>query len=157
MRQKRLLRARLTVGVFALWGIMAVAACASLPVKEQAVKTTQTAEIALGAAQDFERATFASGTAPWLTVERHQAISRAFSTAFGTQVKLAIALDAWRAGDPKPADIDQLTKDVNDTLKVIQAAIADNPKAKGASDLLAKVQTIVDEVAKLAASFGGRK
>lgn len=135
--------------------IVMVSACASLPVKEKAVKSTQTVEIALGAAQDFERATFAAGTLPWLTVERHQAISRSFSNAFATQIKLAVALKAWRSGDPKPKDVDQLAVDVGEALTVIQQATAGGKLTGPASDLVGKINKVMTEVAAVAKILRG--
>lgn len=136
--------------------LMLSAACASLPIKERLVKSAQATETALGAAQDFERSAFMSGAIPSLTPAKHQAISAAFSNAFGTQIKLATALRAWRSGDPKPASVDQLAADVRETLAVIQQATAGGTTTGPASELIGKVNAILAEVAKVADAFGGK-
>ena len=128
--------------------------CAStgIRVKQDIVLSTQTAEAALGVAQDEERALYASKALPALTVERHQAIARGFSSAFDAQIKLGNALQLWKAGDPVPSSINDLLQDAQDTWSVVSGLV---PGVTGQQPiaLIVKMRTWLAQVAALAKHF----
>lgn len=128
--------------------------CASIPVKQRVVVGSQAVETVLGAAQDFERAAFAQSTIPGLTAAKHQAFAGALSKAFDAQIKLNTALVAWRSGEPAPATLAELQTDVNDAFAVAQSLL---PAGGRAADLLAKVQAVLNEAAKLSELLKGVK
>ena len=144
--------------------LLLLAGCASLPLKQQAVVSLQASETALEAAHDLERgfcfvtpATEAGGhcTNPLaatlhLTDATHQRLADLFSRAFALEIKAAIALKAWRAGEPAPTDVAGYQKDISDILAVVKTL------APGAAPIVAKAQAAVDEAAKVATLLGAR-
>jgi len=118
--------------------LIAFVSCASLPVKERAVRTLSTAESLLGQVQDTERrlcnapAYAAAPQAPitecvgplaeglLLTTTRHQRIATALSRAFDAQIKASVVLRAWRAGDPVPASLPDMFAAVIDVAGVVK-------------------------------------
>lgn len=144
-------------------GAGVLSACASLPVKQQAVVSLQASETALEAAHDAERllcSPTADQTAPirhcdgaqaiaiGLTDARHQAIARVFAIAFDTQIKAATALKAWRAGDPAPSSVADYQRDLTDVLTLIQQLV---PQAVGVAT---QAQDAVNKAAAVAAILG---
>ncbi len=140
-----------------------VAACASLPIKQQAVQGLQASELALEAAHHAERALCsptAIQTAPithcdgpaaaaiGLTDDRHRQIARLFSQAFDAEIKAATALMLWRAGEPWPADLIGYQRVIADLLSGISHILPSTERT------VEKVQQAVDEAAKIAALMG---
>jgi hypothetical protein len=121
-------------------------ACASVPLKQRLVLSSQTVETVLGAAQDFERTAFQNSTIPGLDQAKHQAFAAALSKAFDAQIKLGTVLIAWHSGDPVPASLAELTMDVDEAFAVAQSLL---PSGGQAADLVAKVQVVIDEALKL--------
>jgi hypothetical protein len=77
------------------------AACASSGNAVVANAYHQT-ELGLGAVQDAEMFLYKAGTAPTLTLDRHQAINRVFVAAFEQQIAMGHALLAWRKDSGLP-------------------------------------------------------
>ena len=112
--------------------------CASLNLKQQAATDLQAVQTALGVAPDFERANYPAigldtpasdrlkSFCPTSLVElpmtatKHQVISCFFALAFDAQVKAAVALLAWKPGDPSPLNIAVLQADVDLIFSVAQ-------------------------------------
>lgn len=145
--------------------ILLLAACASLPVKQKAVVGLQASEMALESAHDIERslcfvtpATESGGhcTNPLaaefkLTDALHQHMAGLFSHAFTIQIKAAMALQAWRAGEPAPDGVAQYRQDVQDILGLAQSLTG-----AGAQSFITKAQQAVDEAAKIAVLVGAK-
>ena len=143
--------------------LVASAACASISVKQKAVVGLQASETALESAHDIERslcfvnpATESGGhcTNPLaasfkLTDASHQKAASLFSKAFAGQIKIGVALQAWRAGDPAPSGVAEYQRDVTDILAVAQTLIGEK-----AAPFIAKAQTAVDEAARIAVIVG---
>jgi hypothetical protein len=136
------------LGVF-LFVILA-SGCASLPVKERAVQTLNATQNTLGQIQDTERrlcnaAEYAVSPstpikacagpladATMLTTERHQRIAAALSKAFDAQIKAAVVLRAWRAGDPVPSTL----PDILDALASVAAVVEDEEEFEKLANVL---------------------
>lgn len=110
----RHLRHRVAVIVAA---VIVLSACASVPLKQKATLGLQAAHTAVGTAQDTERALYAAKTAG-LTPEKHGQIAKLFEVYFGAEEKVAVALLAWRAGDPTPADLPTAMRALRDALNL---------------------------------------
>jgi hypothetical protein len=137
-------------------------ACASLPVKQQAVQGLQASEAALESAHDIERsmcfntpATETGGhcTNPLaasikLTDAQHQKLAQYFSDAFAVEIKAAIALKAWQAGQAAPTDIAGYQTDITAILALVQTL---DP---GAAPLVAQAQLAVNSAASTMALVG---
>lgn len=133
--------------------------CASLPVKQRAVASLAASETALEAAHDAERALCSPTAAPNAVIRHcdgaaglpdaaHQKAAVLFSKAFATEVTAATALKVWRAGDPVPSTVAEYQRDLSDLLAIIAATV---PKSQS---IVAKIQTAVDEAAKIAVIVG---
>ena len=131
-----------------------VAGCGAVPLKQKAVLTVQTAETALGAAQDTERSLYLQGTLPALTPERHKDISQAFSKAFQAQIDVTTALKAWRSEDPVPTSVTEILGYAQETWDVV-AAIVPQLDAKTPSEkaFVERIRVWVKEVIDLAKLF----
>lgn len=129
--------------------IALMVACAHLPAKQKAVSGLQAAHAALASAQDFERQTYASGSLPALTAQRHADISRFFIKAFDDELKAGVALKAWRAGDPAPASLVDYQTDITQALAVARAV------APSGGTIIDKVQVVLDEVVKVILALQG--
>lgn len=133
---------------------LSLTACASISTKQRISTTHQAAHQALVAVDDAERALCqprptatnecASPTAATLglTDARHQAFSRALAKAYDSDAKAGVAILAWRAGDPVPADLTTLLQDAADILATARS-ITDQPLLDRAMTLLARVQAVV--------------
>ncbi len=148
--------------------------CASLPVKQKAVDSLQTTETILEQAQSIERQlcnpTLAAQTPPvpittctgptattiQLTDAKHQQIAAALSTAFGLQIKATTALQAWRSGDPPPADLVALQADVKEALGVV-TGLVQGPQNGNLSALISKIQNVLDTLTNTLNSLKGAK
>lgn len=115
-----------------------VTGCASLSKKQTAVVSLQASETALEASHDAERLLCnptadqkaaithcegSSATAVGLTDARHQAIAKAYSVAFASEIKAASVLKAWKAGDPAPSNLAEYQVDLNAILDLVGANI----------------------------------
>jgi len=138
-----------------------LSACASLPPKEKATRGLGITETILGQAQDIERQlcnpALAAQTPPPvithcegdlaakvnLTDERHKSFAQALSNAFGLQIKAATALQAWRAGDPPPADLSGLQTNIQEALTVVRQLAPASPRVQ---DLIGRLQEIIDTI-----------
>ena len=151
---------------------LTLSGCASLPAKEKAVESLQATEVALGAAQDAERAlcnptaaasaptapivdcTGGASTAIGLTNARHQQIATALVKAFDAQAKAAVALRAWKAGDPVPTTVTDISTDAAAALAVVRQLLTTNPQV---TDIIAKLQAVMNAVALISGQLGGAK
>lgn len=138
-------------------------ACASTPIKQKATLGLQASETALEAGHNIERSlcfinpglesgthcTNAVAAQAKLDDVTHVKIAAFFEAAFTVQKKATIALSAWKAGDPVPATVLEYQTDINKIL-----AVAQNLLPPGASSLLDKVQTAVNEAATIVALLG---
>lgn len=136
-----------------------LAGCASVPLKQQISRSHQVAHQALVAVDEAERALCAPipatpnvcgsavAAALGLTDAKHQAISRTLARAFDHDAKAGVAVIAWRAGDPVPADLRTLLQDAQDVVAVA-TTITDNA-------LVTRAQALVARVAAVVALFGG--
>jgi hypothetical protein len=125
------------------------ASCASVPLKQKAVLTVQASQAALGIVDDAEMAAYAL-QAPGLTADRHRAFSRALSDAYAVQIKLATALQAWRAGEPVPASLDALLADAQQAWDVVTKLEPGVPQ----TDLIAKMRAWLVELNTLSRALG---
>jgi hypothetical protein len=137
-------------------------ACASLPLKQQAVQSLQGSETALEAAHNIERSlcfnlpatetgnhcTNPLAATVKLTDAQHQKLAQYFSNAFDVEIKAATALKAWKAGQPIPTDVAGYQTDLTAILTLAKTL---DP---GASTLVAKSQDAVDKAAAVAKSLG---
>jgi hypothetical protein len=96
------------------------AACASSIGNGVVANAYHQTELGLGAVQDAEMFLYKAGTAPTLTLERHQAISRVFVAAFESQIAMGHALLAWRreSGLP-PAGYNEWIRANDDALMAV--------------------------------------
>jgi hypothetical protein len=77
------------------------------------------AEYAVAPAAPIKECAGPLADAAMLTTERHQRIASALSKAFDAQIKAAVVLRAWRAGDPVPATL----PDILDALESVAAVV----------------------------------
>jgi uncharacterized protein YceK len=145
--------------IIAVLAIVALAGCASVPVKQKASETHQALRTALTSADDLERAlcgmtpaapnhcTTTAAATVGLTDAVHQDVSRRFAHAYEADQKVAAALIAWKAGDPAPADLAGLLADAQ------AALVAVKPLTGSGQQLTGKVQAWLDEVQSLVALF----
>jgi hypothetical protein len=135
-----------------LVGLMVIATigCASSPVKQSVVLSTQGIQTALGIVQDTERALYQGGTVKGLTPEVHTQISGLLAKAFDDQIKLQQALKQWRVDDPIPASLSALLTDMNQTLAVIFQLL---PNA-AATDLAKQVLAVLDATTQVMLALG---
>ncbi len=134
----------------ALVAVLSLGACASVGLKQQAVTGLQLAEASSGVAQDAERRLYATGSVKALTPAVHAAISRGFSTVFQDEHDAAVAMKAWRSGDPAPASLGALLRDASDAWTALVPLLGD----LGAVNVVALVQGWVAKVAAVAATIG---
>lgn len=130
------------------------AGCASVPLKQQISASHQAVHQAIVTLDDAERqlcgpapaapshCAAATAAAVGLTDARHQAISAALVKAFDADAKAGRAIVAWRAGDPPPADVQQLLTDAQDALGAVQA-ITDTSLVQKAQTLVARAQALL--------------
>lgn len=138
--------------------VVVTVACASVPLKERVSNGHQLARAALVALDEAERALCTPIPATpnkcanplaaqaGLTDARHQAFSARLVDAFTADSKVAIAIIAWKAGDPAPTDLTTLEADA-------QAALVAAEEIGVASGLVSKAQRFLDDVRTLAGSF----
>lgn len=136
--------------------------CASLPLKQKAVIGLQSSETALEGAHNIERsicfvapATESGGhctnpqaAAMKLTDATHQKLASIFAKAFAAEIKGAIALKGWKAGDPPPSDVLSYHQDITEALAVAKTL---DPAA---ADIIAKIQAAVDSGAAVLLALG---
>lgn len=149
--------------ILVLAGAVAVSACASLPLKQQAVVTLAASESALEAAHDFERSLCsptadktkaithcdgAGAASLGLTDAKHQQLARLFSSAFGDEQKASAALKAWQAGAPAPSDLAGYQQDIQTILALVGQTFPQT------HDIVVKAQEAVDDAAKVATTLG---
>lgn len=138
--------------------------CASVPIKEKMVTGLQVSETLLAQAQDTERflcspetspgvpiqsCQGATATAAGLTTEKHRAISAALATAFAAQGQAAIAMQAWRSGDPVPTTLPALAQAVKEALQVVRQLTV----TAEVSSMLSRLQQLLDQTDQLLALF----
>ena len=129
----------ITLTVLALF----VASCANLSLKTKAVVSLQASMAATGAAQDYEISAYNAKTFASLNDQAHLAISKAFVTIFDIQAKTAIAVDAWRAGDPPPQALADYIRGINDALTVAKQVAPD------AAGVVEQIQIALDAANKI--------
>lgn len=139
---------------------LGMAACASSGgprAKTNAVVSLQAAETLLEASHDAERLLCngtanqlapiqhcnAQGIALGLTDERHHQLAVFYAHAFDVQGKAALALKAWRAGDPAPATVAQYAKDAADIVDVANQIAPGNPFVTKAQAALAQINQVL--------------
>lgn len=139
-----------------------LSACASLPVKQQAVVSLQASETALVGAHDIERSlcfvspstesgghcTNPQAAAVKLTDATHQKLAGIFAKAFAGEIQAAIALKGWQAGAPPPTDLAGYQFDIQQALAT--AKLLD----PAAAALIAQIQSAVDSAAAVALALG---
>lgn len=142
-------------------GALTLNGCASLPAKQKVSQAHQVAHQALVTIDEAERALCQpvpaatntcgnpAAAALGLTNAKHQDFSRKLAKAFDDDVKAGVAIVAWRAGDPVPADLATLFQDAQD-LAAVANTITDNP-------LATKVQTFIVRLRDVLDAFGGGK
>lgn len=143
-------------------------ACASVPVKQQAVLSVQTSVQVLGTIQDAERAicngaadktkpiTHCEGPAAvqaGITDAQHQQFSAALARAFTIEGQAITALRAWKAGEPTPTTVALFTADLSQAMAVVRQ-LAPGLQVMTVSDKLEKV--IADLTAVDAALKGAK-
>ena len=141
-----LLRSYLTICLVAL---LCAGGCAHPGLKDQAIGKLQATVALTGTAQDYEIAAYHAKTFPALTDQAHVSIQQAFVKIFDVQGKAAVAVDAWRAGDPAPTDLQTYVTDIRDALAVAKQLV---PQA---APLLDKIQAALDSAAQLYATLKG--
>jgi hypothetical protein len=145
-------------------GLVLTAACATLPVKERAVRTLDGTERLLAQVQDTERricndAAFQKAPAEpilvcagplsdatQLTTARHQRIAAALSRAFDAQIKAAVVLRAWRAGDPPPATLPDIMKAIEEIAAIVNE-LSPNSQVVEVLKTLLQVRTDLEALA----------
>lgn len=147
---------------------LTLAACAHLPVKQQATDKLTASIQLLGTAQDAERTLCsptadktkpithcdgAGASAVGLTDARHQAAARAFAAAFDGQIKAAIAIRGWQAGDPPPANLADVMADAQAALVVVHQ-LTSNPSVTHIADTL---QQAIDGLVAIQHALSGGK
>jgi hypothetical protein len=121
----------------------------SVSLKERAVRQVQAVDAVLSQTQDTEISLFESGTVSGLTADRHKRFHAALAKAFDGVERTAIALRAWRAGDPVPNDTASILEAANEALAVL-GEIA--PEAGG---LLSVAQRWLETALELQRIFEG--
>ena len=100
-----------------------LSACRSLPIREQVVKSIQSASAAAYDAQDTERVLYAEGVLADLTPEKHRAFHAAFVTYLDAEYKLMAAVRRWSPGTPVPIDVTVALKAVHDALTALRPLV----------------------------------
>lgn len=135
-------------------------ACASISVKQSVSAAHQTVRGTLVALDDFERAICAPDPAatnrctaqPVIVTDAvHQRVSRAFSQAYATDIRLGQAIIAWAPGQPVPTDLAALQTTVNEIRQAV-TTLAPSPKV---SEFFAKVDAVILRIQDLARQFAG--
>src|SRR5215831_13740970 len=90
--------------------------------------------------QDFVESSFKAGT---LSSEARVKVETILAPAFRDHAKATRAVRAWRAGDPTPQSVLDLSKDVHDVLEVVKVTVP------ATSRVLTLAQELVDDVAKV--------
>lgn len=137
-------------GTGLLLGALLLAGCASVPVKQRATLGLQAAHAAVGGAQDVERALYAAPGAG-ITPETHGAFARFFERYFVAEERVAVALLAWRAGDPPPADLAEAVAVLREALATAGTLTDGAEKAS----LVGKINGGIREVERVLAALGG--
>lgn len=133
------MHARVRARVISLTVLMLfVTACANMSLKTKAVASLQATMAATGSAQDYEVAAYHAKTFASLDDKAHLAISQAFVKIFDVQGKAAVAVDAWRAGEPPPQDLATYIRDISDALSVAKQV------APSATGVIEKIQAALD-------------
>jgi hypothetical protein len=142
--------------------LVLVSACASLPLKQQAVVSLQASETALEGAHDIERSlcfvspsteqgghcTNPQAATVKLTDATHQKLAGIFAQAFAAEIKGAMALQALQAGQPAPADVASYQADIQAIL--VEAKTLD----PAASSFIGQIQSAVDSGAAVLVALG---
>lgn len=129
--------------------LLILAVGCSVPLKERAVRHVQALDLVLSHAQDAELSLYESGTVAALTPDRHKAFHAALYTAMDATERLAIALLAWRAGDPAPDDVASVLAAAKEALAALEAAVPE------ASAVLGHVRAWLETAIALQAIFSG--
>jgi len=156
------------------------ASCASIPIKQQAAVSLQTAEAAVSAAQTLERALCfndpatehgtqctnplaaavglmalvadpRSKTTPPAVISRHVWFAEQFEAIYTAQIAAATEIETWQAGAPAPPGFTLYAANVQQVLGLAQALITSNPAVAA---FVAKVQAAVIATQQIAAQFG---
>lgn len=128
-----------------------VASCASLQPKERAALTLNAVQTTASQVQDLEISLFNAQT-QGLTAERHVAFHRGLVRLFDAVERTAIALRAWRAGDPAPASLAEALVAAQETLAVL-AQVGGPPLERA----LAYAKSLVDSLIAIDQLLGGNR
>ena len=137
------------------------AACASLSVKQKASNAHLSVRQALVAVDELERGICLPNPAAVntctakpvvITDAQHQQVSRLLAQAFAADARVGEAIIAWVPGTPTPTDLISLQTYVNQ-VQAIANALPVNPKV---SELIARVQALLDAIVAANAAFGGK-
>lgn len=129
-----------------------LAACASVPLKQKATLGIQAAHAAVGAAQDAERALYATRGAG-ITPQVHGAFGAFFERYFTAEERVAVALLAWRAADPVPPDVATAIAALDEALVAADALTAGAAR----DSLVGRIAAGIAEVRKVRAALGGAR
>lgn len=146
----------------ALFLALFVAGCASLPLKERAVRATQAihglvatvdnAEMALCQPDPaaVHRCTSALAATAGLTDAKHVELSAKLIKAYRVEGQLIAAVKAWRAGDPAPTVMKEYLAIADEVLSFVESVpgLVSTEVVKSAREWVAAART-------LDASFGG--
>lgn len=136
--------------------------CASLSRKERALKVYQTIHASIASVQDSERLLcLPDATTPThctstlapklgLTDAKHQDFNAKLSRAFDLEIKAGLALKAWRAEDPAPKELSELSA-VGKEILTLASTLSDDADVRR---IIAKANELLETIASLAAALG---
>lgn len=142
--------------------LLFVASCASVPRKEKALQVYQSIHASISSVQDAERLLcLPDATTPThctstlapklgLTDAKHVDINAKLVKAFALEIQVGTALKAWRAGDPAPHGLSELSTVANEVLTVASALTDDADVRR----IIASAKALLDTIAALTASLG---
>lgn len=133
--------------VLVLLAIFAMACATSQ--KQRVVTIYQSADTALSAFQDTERALYAAKEIPQLDAKAHERISQVLQTAFTVQSKAGQALLIWKVGEPIPADVMAYFDEAERVFTELQAAVPNEPRLTRAAEIVRWARQLVELAKRL--------
>ena len=131
--------------------------CQSLPLKKTIVLSAQNIEVAAGSAQDFENTAYKSQL--WkISPETHKEINAKLARVFNAQIKLAIVLKTWKAGDPYPEELNEVITATSEAVDLINRLGLKDPQTQAqAQQMITMLNAILKSVAIFSQILGGAK
>jgi hypothetical protein len=74
----------------------------------------------VGSGQDAEIQLYSAAAIPGYTAEQHKSFHAALVKYFDAEAKVITLLQAWRAGDPPPANLGEAAAALNEALTVLK-------------------------------------